>query len=117
MQCLRCRFGQPWDEGQNHSSGSSQDHANPEQTGVDSKIESADRKARYVMSQYFYQWLSTPQRQHRAATTKQKALGQQHSTERALTCAHCCADRQLALAANGARQNEIRDIGTRNDEQ
>jgi hypothetical protein len=69
------------------------------------------------MSEHFYQGLRTPQRQSRAGTTKQKTFGQQHSAERTLACADRGADRQLALATNGTRQDEVRDIRTRNDQQ
>jgi len=59
----------------------------------------------------------TVARQCRAAPAKQETLNQQHSAKRALTCAECGADRQFAFAPNSTRQDEIRDIGTCNDEQ
>jgi hypothetical protein len=47
---------------------------------------------------------------------EQKALGQQHAAQHAPACAQRHADRQLAFAANRPCQNQVGNIGTRDDE-
>ena len=114
--CTRRVGGQARDKGQNHCGDNGERPAHPEQAGIDGKIERANRETRRVTSENLNHPLRAPHAERRTGPAEQKAFGQQHAAERASARAECGADRQLAFAANGARQDVVRDIGTRDDE-
>ena len=82
---------------------------------IDFQIEGANGKARSVASQNSDHRTRAQNAQHRAGTAQQQAFGQQGTPQSRRGCAQSGANRQLAFAADRARQNQIGDIRARND--
>ena len=104
------------DERQNHRRDDGQRRSHPEHAGIDRQIERADGEARGVAGQDGHHWLRADYAESSAGAAKQKAFGQQHAAQRACAGAERRADGQLAFAANRPRENQVGDVGTRDDE-
>ena len=98
------------DKRQQHRGHHRQQRADPEHAGIDCQIERAHREARGVARQDRHHRPRAQYAQRRARAAQQQAFGQQRAPQRSGAGAQRRADRQLAFAPDGPRQNQVRDV-------
>ncbi len=96
--------------------GDRQPCSDPQQASIDRDIERADGEARCEPRDHGDERPRHRDPEQCAGATEDEALGEQRPPQRAAARAERGTDRQLGFAAHGARQNQIGDIRTRNDE-
>ena len=108
--------GQARDKREEHGGGHRQTHAHPQQAGVHGQIERAHGKTRRVARQNIHHRPRQRDAEHGASSAQQQALRQQRPSQRGPAGAQRGADGQFALPAHRARQDQVRHIRTRDDE-
>ena len=103
-------------EGEQDGGGDREPAADPEQARIHRDVVGAHREARRIARQHGHHRPRDRDRQHRARAAEHQTLGEQRPSQRARAGAERRANRQLAFAAHRARENQIRDVRARDDE-
>ena len=90
--------------------------ADPQQARVDGQVERAHREAGRIPRENGHHRPRDGDAEHGARTAQQQALGEERAPQRAGARAERRADGQLALAPHRSREDQVRDIRARDDE-
>ena len=107
---------QTWNVRKGNSRGDCEASANPEQAAVDRDVEGADGEARGKTSDDGDERPREENAEDGAGATEHETLGEQRPPERSAAGAERGAYGELALAADRAREDQVGDIRTRDDE-
>ena len=107
---------QPGHVGEHHRRDDREASPDPQQGGINRHIIGAHRKARGIAADDGDERAREQNAQDGARAAQHEALPEQRPSQRASTRAKRRPHRELALPAHGARQNEVGDIGARDDE-
>ena len=107
---------QPRDEGEHDRRHQRQADADPEQRAVDAEIERANGEARRIPRDHRQHRPRDQHAERGAGAAQQHAFGEQGAPQRSGARAEGGANRQLAFAAHRAREDQVRDVRARDDE-
>src|SRR5713101_7133891 len=103
------------DISEEHGGDDCEDGTDPKHAGVYGEVESADGEARGVASEHGEERLCTDYAESGAGDAKNETLRQQSAAQCARARAQSRADGELALTADGAREDKIGDVGASDD--
>src|SRR5713101_3751129 len=103
------------DISEEHGGDDCENGADPKHAGVYGKVKSADGEARGVASEHGEKRSRTDYPESGAGDAKNETLRQQSAAQRACACAQSRADSELALTADGAREDKIGNVGASDD--
>ena len=110
------RRRQPRDECQQGCGENSQSSTHPEHARINGEIERANREPGCVLRKDSHERPGYENAQGRACDAQQQALGQQKTAQVECAGSERCAHGEFIFPAHSARQNQIRDIRTGDDE-
>src|SRR5713226_3732701 len=103
------------DKRQEHSRDHGQRRPHPQHAGINRQIQRADGKARGVASKHGEERSRTDYAESGASDAKYETLRQQNAAQCASASAQSRTDGELALTADGAREDKIGDVGASDD--
>src|SRR5216684_5273758 len=103
------------DKRQEHSREHGQRRPHPQHAGINRQIQRADGEARGVASKHGEERSCTDYAESGADDAKNETLRQQSAAQCASARAQSRADSELALTADGAREDKIGDVGASDD--
>jgi len=110
------RRREPRNECEKHGRGHREAGADPEDARIDCDLEGADREAGGKPGEERDERVREQHPENGAGSAQHEALRQQRASQRAVARAERCAHGQLALAANRASQDQIRNVRARDEE-
>src|SRR5690349_1385270 len=110
------RRGQTRHEGKNYRGDDGEGGRNPEKAGVHGEIQGANGNARSVASQDGDEGLGAQNADGGAGSAEDQAFGELHAAKSPAAGTKSGADGEFAFAADGAGENQVRNVGAGNDE-